>query len=119
METKNAYELAILAECASPDTLTSPGAEFLEYVQVYANEAIECSEVNEDMASEIADNAPNVYTWTLWQQFTDLAAWQEDIEEFGPTEDLTYVARMALYQIALRLADALLAEAVDDDEEGA
>ncbi len=42
--------------------------------------------------------------------FTDLAAWQEDADAFGPIEDMTDGAGVALYGIAQRLLSALIAE---------
>ena len=77
----------------------------------------------EEEVHEVADAAPSVYTFTRWQEFTDLAAWQEDTTELGVTleraynlrgargggnDDLTGAAGVALYMIAERLARALV-----------
>lgn len=75
---------------------------------------------------EIADGAPSVYTYRRWAQFVDLAAFTEDTTDLaGENADVTSLAGIALYQIAERLAYALLTEAaealageLDDDEDG-
>jgi hypothetical protein len=113
--TKNPYELASLAECASPDSLTSPGASFLERV-ADAADSIREEGGDEDNVSEAADSAVPVYTHERWQVFVDLAAYNEDVTELGATgDDLTGCAGVALYMIAERLLHALLAEDVDED----
>jgi hypothetical protein len=77
--------------------------------------------LKEDAVHEIADAAPDVYTFTRWSEFVDLAAWQEDLSEFGETpDDLTDAAGVALYMIAERLAVAILdaiTEALDDADD--
>lgn len=119
----NAYELARLADCASPDKPDSPGAKFLESVQDGAREAvadyledapadmdgIDSNDLDEDgRLHEIADNAPDVYTYTRWLEFVDLAAWQEDPADLGGMpDDLTTAAGVCLYLIASRLVHAL------------
>ena len=61
-----------------------------------------------DDIAEVADSAPSVYTAARWAQFADLAAWNEDIADYGPLDDLTASAGVALYMIAERLAAALV-----------
>lgn len=121
--THNAWSLAVAAECASPDTLESPGAAFLLSVQDAVNDYDECPD--DDAIHEIADGAPDVYTHKRWQEFVDLAAYSEDLSEWGPIDpdDLERaVAGVALYQIAERLARALIEERwpngdEDDDQD--
>lgn len=105
----------------------SPGARFLRSVEDAVYEladrvgAIDTDTINDDgSVHEIADAAPDVYTHTRWQEFTDLAAWQEDISEYGEIDgdDLERsVAGVALYMIAERLAWALLEELAEEAEE--
>jgi hypothetical protein len=105
MTEHNVYELAQRVGCLNPDSKTSPGAEFLELVANYV-EDIE----NEDHISELADSLVPVYTHHMWLTFVDLGAYNEDVTEFGPIEDLTKAAMVALYMIAHRLLSILWAE---------
>ena len=130
------WHLANLAGCGSPDRPDgigvsppadlstvdpSPGAKFLRSVAddlaeriayVFADlDPAGCDlarELDEEVR-EVADAAPSIYTFTRWQEFTDLAAWQEDATELGASaDDLTGAAGVALYVIAERLALALV-----------
>lgn len=139
------YDLSGAAGCASPDRSHkaddggSPGATMLASVMEATIEAVEyaadewqtADEIDDAMADrfhEIADNGPDVYNHTRWQEFTDLAAWQEEPETGEWPEDLTQAAGWALYQIAERLARAMVddlrerweehdAEAWEDDDD--
>jgi len=130
------WHLANLAGCGSPDRPDgigvsppadlstvdpSPGALFLRSVADDTAERIAYHFADLDPAGcdlarelegevqEVADAAPSVYTFTRWQEFTDLAAWQEDATELGASaDDLTGAAGVALYVIAERLALALV-----------
>jgi hypothetical protein len=64
-----------------------------------------------DTAHEIADGAVPVYTSNLWETFVALRAWHEDVSEFGPIEDMTRGAQIAIFMIAERLVMALAEEA--------
>lgn len=114
--------------CAPPADLStvnpSPGAQFLRSVADDIAERIayhfdddddprehepwELVYLLADDIAEVADSAPSVYTAARWAEFADLAAWQEDIADFGPLDDLTASAGIALYMIAERLAAALV-----------
>jgi hypothetical protein len=122
LTTLNPYELARLAGCSEPDEGRSrhrkrwtPGALFLSRVRDAVVEGIRGGYITEDdrndrgQLHEIADDAPSVYTFERWRQFTDLGAWQEEPEfsEEWP-KDLTEAAAIALYQIADRLCHALV-----------
>lgn len=124
-ESYGAYRLANDADCAGPDSQESAGAKFLSSVRDDVIEHItyawEYSDLDEserydanrasDVAHEVADNAPDVYTYTMWAEFTDLAAWQEDPSELGTdSSDMEQSARVCLYMIAERLASAMLAD---------
>lgn len=107
--TYNAYELARMAECMSPDSLDSPGAQFLLRIQDDYNEAVEEDYWNEDETPhEIADNAVPVYTHQMWLTFVDLGAYQEDPSELGyENDDMDKAGSACLYLIAQRLVYAL------------
>lgn len=118
----NVYHLAELAKSGQPDSRDSAGAVFLERVRDEVVEAFEAGRIGPegsedvgDVAHEIADDAPSVYTAHRWQQFVDLAAYQEEPELDEWPKDLTDAAAVALYQIAYRLVVALVNE--DEDEE--
>jgi hypothetical protein len=145
IEQRTTWQLAGLAECATPDAHDgrgfsadqdqtpcdgSAGARFLRHVEDAVREAVEeygvgdtdeCTEDGTpwaDIVAELADGSPDVYTFTRWQEFVDLAAWQEDASEYGAdVTDMTEQAGVCLYIIAQRLAWNLLAEAdtTEDD----
>lgn len=133
------WHLANLAGCGSPDrsdrigcappadlstVQPSPGAKFLRSVADdtavriayhFADDdprqydPADLADMLAEELAEVADAAPSVYTFTRWQEFTDLAAWQEDAAELGAsTDDLTGAAGVALYMIAERLTLALV-----------
>ena len=123
-----AYTLARVADCADPDTPTSAGAAMLGSVADMVAELLtftadDLADVPTDAEgiewidhlnfdgslSNVADCAPDVYTAQKWREFTDLAAWNEDVTEFGPVEDMDKAASVALYMIAERLATGLVA----------
>lgn len=53
--------------------------------------------------AEIAENAPSVYTWTVWQEFIGLSAWQFDPEwdepECATMEDRAHVRLFVIAEI--------------------
>lgn len=123
------WQLVRMADCGTPDGQSSAGAVFLDSTRDATVEAIgyasEDGVFNRDTfednggVHELADGAPDIYTHTRWAEFVDLAAWQEDTSDYGPSEDLTQAAGVALYVIADRLVRALLDEyqkMVDSDD---
>lgn len=122
ISTLNAFHLADMAGCASPDegrvrrrAKWSPGAVFLVSVRDAVVEAIRGGYVTEDdrddrgQLHEIADSAPSVYTATRWNEFVDLGAYMEDPESCDEwPQNLNDAAGIALYQIADRLCHALV-----------
>ncbi len=116
-----AYELARMADCASPDSLESPGAKLLLSVRDSVAEYLRDNpeEDPEDALEAIlsfGDEAPDVYTYQRWKEFVDLGAWTEDIADLDPDpSDLTELAGLALQQIGRRLAEALLRTAQTDE----
>lgn len=114
---RNAYHLASMAGCASPDSLESAGAVFLGHVADGVEERAD--EWDEDAVHEIADGAVPIYTYHVWSTFVDLAAYNEDPTELGAdASDLEQAAKVALYMIAERLVYALReADATDEDDD--
>lgn len=117
----SAYELARLAECGTPDSKVSPGAEMLMYVRDAIVEAWEKDELDERFINETVGDAPDTMTHLMWLQFVDLLAYQE--EDVAPSVQLSMddAARRALTQIADRLANRLrdeLARLAEDEDEG-
>lgn len=114
MEALSVYALSDMASCETPDGNDSPGGRFLDRVRNAVVNAItegrvKLDDFNDDgQLSEIADDAPSVYTAQKWAQFVDLGAYNEDPEctDEWPT-NLGEAAGIALYQIADRLAYAL------------
>lgn len=125
------YGLANLADCSCPDGEDSPGARMLasvlsstlELVEYRAEDLADVEPVGHGWVDildynggihEVADGAPSVYTYTRWQEFVDLAAWEEDTSDLGdPMDDLTQSAGIALYLIAQRLSHAIIGELAD------
>ncbi len=122
------WTLAHMAEVASPDNVNSPGAEWL--AQVYGAGLEVAESIHEkdwtvsamledgdafDLITESADAIVPIYTHRLWAVFVDLAAYQEDVEEYGPTEDLTQSAMVALFTIARRLIESTLEDIAQDE----
>lgn len=103
----NAYELARIADVASPDSLTSPGAQWLCAVAGSASDIADA-----DSLTECADALVPVYTHERWQVFVDLCAYRDDLSDAGLTtcDDMTSTAGVALYVIAERLLSALVSE---------
>lgn len=130
-----AYSLATHAGCGTPDTSTSEGAQMLSRVRDDVIELVESyRDSNPDApwsdladagkvdysgeVSTISDGGPSVYTYTMWQQFVDLAAYQEDPTELGSDgSDMAQAAGLCLYIIADRLAWALLSELSEQDDD--
>lgn len=119
MRGATAFRLANDADCACPDELDSAGARFLLSVlrdTCYRADEIEpegwedLTERLDDDLHEIADSAPDVYTYTRWLEFVDLAAWQEDPTELtgNAGDNMTEMAGVCLYIIAERLARSIL-----------
>ena len=123
-----AYRLANEADCQSPDSQESAGARFLTSIRDQIVDGWEYNDGQLDadgcdsLITETADNAPDVYTYTMWQEFVDLCAYQEDPTELGfDGSDMDQGARICLYMIAERCAravmDALVSEAEEASEE--
>ena len=102
------YELSRIAECGSPDSLTSPGAELLDNIRINLIDQLENNPESAVQVSEIAESSISVYTHPSWLQFVDLCAYEEDIAEYmalGST--MTQQAQYALAYLAERLITEL------------
>lgn len=111
--TRNAYQLASLADCGSPKNSESPGAKMLLGIaeEIYDRaEEIHESAHPEDFVTELVDGWPSIYTSEMWEQFLDLLAWQGQPETEG---DMVAMAYACLYQIGERLARALWDEILE------
>lgn len=117
----NAFRLSDYAECGPPTRAESAGGMLLCSVRDGFIEAVEGGRFDAedigDVSHEIADGAPDYRTYTRWQEFADLAAWQEEPESGEWPSDLTDAAAVALYQIAYRLVGALHSELETPDED--
>tara|TARA_E500000331_G_scaffold352740_1_gene401961 strand:+ start:560 stop:1039 length:480 start_codon:yes stop_codon:yes gene_type:complete len=61
-----------------------------------------------DIIHNVVDGCVPIYTHQIWETFTDLCAWSEDLSELGgPETDMNKNAMTALYMIGCRLGDAL------------
>lgn len=124
------YSLASFADCASPDSNESTGAQFLNRVRdgivesveyVMGKDRLSLVEAVEEVRNvgadhEVCDGAVPIHTYLKWATFADLCAYQEDLDELGgASNDMDTNAGMCLYLIASRLVSLLL----DQMEEGA
>lgn len=133
----NVFSIAQKVDVHSPDSKESPGAKFLVRLQDAANEYDEDALVEairdfvregndpedfgvndlpssiQDDVHEAADSAVQIYTYQVWQEFTDLCLWTEDLSDLGEVsgDDLTRdIAMRAEYLVASRGIPVLLAE---------
>jgi len=120
----NPFVLANAADCGTPETSTSAGSVFLVRVRSAVHELL--SELDSDGRNllrdgsmdddgtlhEIADSSVPIYTHELWSTFVDLSAYNEDVDEYEPT-DLNNAAGIALFVIAERLVGSLVDEGRD------
>lgn len=125
LKNASAYALADRAECMSPDSHESAGADFLTRVRDDVLEAVEdldtfddaadFERMTDDASQEVADNAVPIYTAAKWSTFADLGAYQEDVSEFAGDDvsDMDHLGSLSLYVIADRLVRAILAELAD------
>jgi hypothetical protein len=112
--TYTAYRLANEADVTTPDSLESPGSQFLLGIQDSVNERLSFGDDLEDAAHEIADSAVPIHTHAMWQTFIDIGAYNEDPSELGADyEDMRQPAVACLYLIAHRLASKLIQEATE------
>lgn len=110
-----------LAGCGSPDSRESAGAllltgtrdAFLKFVG--SKPEATADDIREDVSAVTADMV-SIYPHERWQQFVDLAAYQEESETDEWPGDLNDAATVALGQIIERMVFAF-AQMIDDAEE--
>lgn len=118
-----AWGLSHLADCANPDSADSPGARFLAAVRAAVVSDWERLTEREDpdyfgTVPEVVGSCMPSTAHEVWQVFTDLAAYTEDVSGFV-LNDMSAAAGHALYRIATRLVYALVREGKRfDTEEG-
>ncbi|HXK40382.1 MAG TPA: hypothetical protein VJ837_06145 [Candidatus Paceibacterota bacterium] len=113
------WELAHMADVSSPDSAESEGAKWLESVRedalaLFADNEGESLEDLLDKASEYADQAVPIYTHNRFEVLVDLAAYDEEINDFGQPEDMVQAAGWSLYMVAERLIRAIVEDKVSD-----
>ena len=145
-ETFTTWQLANMANCASPDRPDcygfepdgiagrifdpSPGAIFLRRIADAFAEHVEYvgedfDPDDSDTAGDAADGAVPVYTSNVWATFVDLGAYAEDeIHHYvDNSDDMEKRAQVALYLIGERLffalADAYRDQLAELEEVGA
>ncbi len=124
------WRLANDAGVAGPDSVTSPGADWLRLVYGSALEIAEQIRDNGwtvsamiedgdglDLVTESADSVVPIYTHNLWEVFVDLAAYTEEIEDYEIVDNLNHAASVALYLIAERLISVTLDEIAANEDE--
>jgi hypothetical protein len=102
------FELSRIADCGSPDSLKSPGAELLDNIRVNLIDHLENNPESAVQVAEIAESSVTVYTHPIWLQFVDLCAYNEDISEYmalGST--MTQQAQYSLGYLAERVITEL------------
>jgi len=116
------WYLARIAGCGDPYSATSPGAEWLCRFPNAAQEILDYAQTDSDAQDAIreqADSLVPVYTRELWNTFVDVAAYDEDVSDFGPIDAMENAAHVALYMIGERLLSSLIEaarESADEDE---
>jgi hypothetical protein len=123
---RTVWSLAREADTCDPDALTSPGGNFLDRVRDAFIEAIEylddptADEIRDLDSFEYVDSSVPIYTSDLWRTFVDLAAYNEDVSEWGDMgDDLNKAASTALFIIADRLFHGLASDVADSLDEQA
>ena len=117
-----AFELALLAECYSPDSGTSDGAEFLIHVwDAWEEQHLQEWYVGDPDAArcELANDAVPHVTVEKWAVFTDLGAYTKlsEVEDsFGKSLGFDETANETLFIIAHRLLKVLDGSEWEDEE---
>lgn len=102
------WELSRIADCASPDSATSAGADLLDSIRVNLIDFLQHDSEGIVPVLEIADASVTVYTHAIWLTFVDLCAYNEDLSAYmalGST--MTEQAQYVLVQVAERVLTEL------------
>ena len=106
--SKTVWELAEMTDAMNPNTATSAGAKWLVDVHDAWADVRGSYDDTDLMTFQTADGIVPISNYECWEVFTDLGAWQIDLSDYSPSlEDLTSVARLALYAIAEQLITTL------------
>ena len=122
----SSFRLSNEAGIASAPVIPSDGSKFLERVRDSFIEQFDFErnamvdlededlvsdlmfEQRHDIVHNVVDGCVPIYTHQIWETFTDLCAWSEDLSELGgPETDMNKNAMTALYMIGCRLGDVL------------
>jgi hypothetical protein len=134
-----AYRLSNEAGVQGPDSVDSPGADFLIALRdAVANWWAEATEERRgtveagdddwwhEATHHLADESIPLATHSRWQVFTDLCLWQDDDlaiiddrDHLGAKVSLTDQATGILYEVAHRLTWVILTELTNEAEEAA
>jgi hypothetical protein len=109
----NAHQLAYRADCASPDSPDSHGAQYLtlvrdSIVEAYRYNIEHGNTFDRDDIHDIVDGCVPVYTHNLWETFVDLGAYSVDVDHYSP--DIEHYPTVALYVVGENLASSLVGE---------
>lgn len=107
----NVTALANAADCEAP--ATAQGAEFLRDI---AQDAYDGEGDPHQIAEGAVYRLESTGTFWKWQVFVDLQAYREDVSGYGIVDDMDRLANAALYEIAQRLASAVLTQREMEDE---
>jgi hypothetical protein len=104
----NAYELATMAGCLQPDDEDTYGAHWLDEIQWRAQYGTDGEYTIDTLARFMATSPP---VWRVWKLYAELGGWQfvAYAQRVATSEDLTDIARRALYSIASKLVRELSA----------
>ncbi len=122
--TEPAWQLANRADISTVET--EAATEFLESLRdsvLALTDEIDAEDWDGEYLgriAETADSAPSVYTWTVWQEFVGLSAWQFDPDwDESETATMEDRARVRLYVIAEMIASSIArdisASVIDDN----
>ena len=117
---RTVWRLARMAGCSDPDSLTSSGARWLSRFPSAAQEILDYAQPDsdvEDAIHEQADSMVPVYTGEMWAVFVDVGAYDEEVSDYGPIDNMENAAHIALYLIGRRLLSELIETAREDDDD--
>jgi hypothetical protein len=118
-DNEYAWKLARHVSVSDPDTLESPGANFLIKIRdaiLDEAERILTADYPEDEVSEIADSAAEVVsTYETWQIFTELELYNWGSSMYGDGDtvkrgEITGYAQSVLWEVVSDLANILYGE---------
>lgn len=111
-------------DVSSPDSFDSPGARWLLRLHNMISEAWEngrfdneSGEDRQDVLTELADGAVEIYTHSRWQIFVDLTMYNEDENDRCENgADLTEVAGEIMFDVAYKAMSGWLDERIEESK---